>query len=80
MLTVRVSPTGDWIYWGLGGLAALILGAGLWRNQVTRAGAKGGRDVEPPAAIIVGEDGEAMDDLHDHVTDHARRPVPPEQS
>ena len=80
VLTVRVSPTGDWIYWGLGGLAALILGAGLWRNQVTRAGAKGGRDVEPPAAIIVGEDGEAMDDLHDHVTDHARRPVPPEQS
>jgi len=29
---VRVTPTGDWIYWGLGGLAGVILVLGIWRS------------------------------------------------
>ena len=29
---VRVTPTGDWIYWGLGGIAGVILLLGTWRS------------------------------------------------
>jgi Family of unknown function (DUF6049) len=29
---VRVTPTGDWIYWGLGGIAGAILLLGIWRS------------------------------------------------
>ncbi len=29
---VRVTPTGNWIYWVFGGLAAVILVAGIWRS------------------------------------------------
>ena len=31
-LDVRVSPTGDWIYWAVGAIAALLLVVGLWRT------------------------------------------------
>ena len=39
VLSVRVSPTGDWIYWGVGGVAALLLVLGLWRTL--RSGRRG---------------------------------------
>jgi hypothetical protein len=31
-LDVHVSPTGDWIYWAVGALAAILLAVGLWRT------------------------------------------------
>lgn len=31
-LDARVRPTGSWIYWALGGAAALLLAAGAWRT------------------------------------------------
>jgi hypothetical protein len=29
---VRVTPTGDWLYWALGGVAGVILVLGIWRS------------------------------------------------
>ena len=29
---VRVTPTGDWVYWALGGIASAILLLGIWRS------------------------------------------------
>lgn len=31
-LEARVRPTGNWIYWALGGLAGLLVGLGVWRS------------------------------------------------
>lgn len=30
---ISVSPTGSWIYWGLGGLAGVLLVVGIWRGR-----------------------------------------------
>lgn len=35
-LTLRVTPTGDWIYWVLGAAAALLVLAGGWRGRRRR--------------------------------------------
>ena len=32
VVQVQVTPTGSWIYWGLGGIAGLFFLLGLWRN------------------------------------------------
>lgn len=29
---ISVTPTGDWMYWALGGIAGTILGVGIWRG------------------------------------------------
>jgi hypothetical protein len=29
---VQVTPTGDWVYWTLGGVAGIILVLGIWRS------------------------------------------------
>lgn len=36
-IVIRVTPTGAWVYWGIGALAALVLAAGLWRGRRRRA-------------------------------------------
>lgn len=38
-LVLRVTPTGDWIYYALGGAAALLVLAGVWRGRRRRAAA-----------------------------------------
>ncbi|MEI2774972.1 MAG: DUF6049 family protein [Tetrasphaera sp.] len=30
---IRVRPTGDWIYWAMGGLAAVLMTLGAWRSR-----------------------------------------------
>jgi hypothetical protein len=44
---VRVTPTGDWIYWGLGGLAGAILLLGIWRSV-----RRGPRETPQPTAAV----------------------------
>jgi hypothetical protein len=31
-VVVQVTPTGDWVYWTLGGFAGIILVLGIWRS------------------------------------------------
>jgi hypothetical protein len=42
---VRVTPTGDWVYWALGGVAGAILLLGVWRSVRRRP-----QDEPEPAA------------------------------
>ncbi|MFN8099683.1 MAG: DUF6049 family protein [Dermatophilaceae bacterium] len=35
-VTVRVRPTGDWIYYAMGGVAAILLVLGVWRTRRSR--------------------------------------------
>jgi hypothetical protein len=35
-VTVRVRPTGDWIYWAMGAVAAVLLALGRWRTRRSR--------------------------------------------
>ena len=60
MMDVRVSPTGNWIYVLLGGLAVLALALGLWRSRA--AARRRIADGElPPNAIQVDETGTVME-------------------
>ena len=49
---VRVTPTGDWIYWALGGVAGAILLVGVWRSVRRRPAAR--NDGAPGAANDAG--------------------------
>jgi hypothetical protein len=44
---VRVTPTGDWVYWGLGGLALLVLALGIVRSLRNRPSHAGSRPLPP---------------------------------
>jgi hypothetical protein len=44
---VRVTPTGDWVYWGLGGLALLVLALGIVRSLRNRPSQAGSRPLPP---------------------------------
>ncbi len=35
-VTVRVRPTGDWIYWAMGSVAGVLLVSGVWRTRRSR--------------------------------------------
>jgi len=54
VVQVAVTPTGSWIYWALGGLAALAFGGGLVRNIRRRR-----RPTTPPRAVPVATGGAA---------------------
>ena len=47
---VRVTPTGNWVYWGLGGIAGAILLLGIVRTRFVVARATTGPTPPPPAA------------------------------
>ncbi len=49
-LSVRVSPTGDWVYWAVGVVAALLLVLGVWRTL------RSGRRTPTPAATPAEDD------------------------
>ncbi|WP_427384244.1 DUF6049 family protein [Janibacter sp. G56] len=49
VLDVRVSPTGDWIYWGIGAIAAALLIGGVWRSVRRRNSTPAPNDGEPTA-------------------------------
>ena len=53
IVSVTVTPTGAWIYWGLGALAALVFGLGIIRNvrRRRRGGPQGARRALPGAAL-----------------------------
>jgi hypothetical protein len=46
---VRVTPTGDWVYWGLGGLAVVVLVVGLVRSFRHRPSRRSGVGPTPPS-------------------------------
>jgi hypothetical protein len=45
---VRVTPTGNWVYWGLAGVGGLILLVGIVRTVRRRPGARLPREAIPP--------------------------------
>ena len=52
---VRVTPTGDWIYWALGGLAGAILLLGIWRSARRRPRGRGHEGPDPSRDARHGE-------------------------
>jgi hypothetical protein len=46
---VHVTPTGDWVYWGLGGLAVVVLLVGLVRSFRHRPSRRSGVGPVPPS-------------------------------
>ncbi len=63
-MKVRVSPTGNWVYWALGALAALALAGGLWRGRRERTRLA---SQPPPAnAVQVDESGLVVEEPYGH--------------
>ncbi len=44
---VQVTPTGDWVYWTLGGVAGIILVLGIWRSVRRRPTPRNAADPSP---------------------------------
>jgi hypothetical protein len=60
---VRVTPTGSWVYWGLGGLALAILLLGIVRS-LRRRPSRAPRPAAPPPPATSGHDQPAPREAH----------------
>jgi hypothetical protein len=70
-MNVRVSPTGNWVYWGLGALATLALVGGLWRGR--RARRRHALEHPPANAVQVDESGLVVEEPYPPHDDEPER-------